>query len=134
MSGKEFDRRVTKLDGPNTFSVLQIGAAIMTIPFVVLFEGWRGMVPWLHPNWRSPPEPAPARRARDARSLRARPAAHRASSSEGAPALTRASRHSAAVGKLDHAGALITPNYLFTQLFVRSPPLSSQRFDIPRGR
>jgi hypothetical protein len=131
MSGKEFDRRVTKLDGPNTFSVLQIGAAIMTIPFVVLMEGWRGMVPWLHPNWRSRPEPAPARRAR---SLRAPPAARRASSSEGAPALTRASRRSAALGKLDHAGALITPNYLFTQLFVRSPPLSSQRFDTPRGR
>ncbi|KAJ1492910.1 triose-phosphate transporter family-domain-containing protein, partial [Baffinella frigidus] len=76
MSGKEFDRRITKLDGPNTFSVLQIGAAVMTVPFVAFFEGPKALMPWTHPNWR------------------------------------------AAIGKLDHAGALITPNYLMTQLLV----------------
>jgi len=76
MSGKEFDRKITMLDGPNTFSVLQIGAAVMTVPFVAFFEGPKALIPWTHPNWR------------------------------------------AAIGKLDHAGELITPNYLFTQLVV----------------
>jgi len=69
-------REVAKLDGPNTFSVLQIGATLLTIPFVVAVEGWRTLAPWTHPSWK------------------------------------------AAIGKLDHAGAMITEGYLWKQLIL----------------
>jgi drug/metabolite transporter (DMT)-like permease len=56
--------------------VLQIGSSLFTIPFVFLMEGWRALVPWMHPNWK------------------------------------------AAIGKLDHAGAMITPGYLWKQMIM----------------
>lgn len=76
MSSASWDRKVTKMDGPNTFRVLQIGSILVTVPFVFAVEGWRALLPWTHPNWK------------------------------------------AAVGKLDHAGAMITPGYLYAQLFL----------------
>jgi len=72
----EWDRKVTKTDGPNVFSLLQIGSTLVTLPFVVGMEGWRALLPWTHPNWK------------------------------------------AAIGKLDHAGAMITPGYLVSQLLL----------------
>jgi len=71
-----WNRQATKMDGPNTLRVLQIGAVAVTVPFVLAVEGWRALLPWTHPNWK------------------------------------------AAVNKLDHAGVMITPGYLYWQLFI----------------
>eukprot|EP00292_Cryptomonas_paramecium_P005438 CAMPEP_0113679144 /NCGR_PEP_ID=MMETSP0038_2-20120614/10418_1 /TAXON_ID=2898 /ORGANISM="Cryptomonas paramecium" /LENGTH=403 /DNA_ID=CAMNT_0000597017 /DNA_START=109 /DNA_END=1320 /DNA_ORIENTATION=+ /assembly_acc=CAM_ASM_000170 len=71
-----WDRSVTKMDGPNTFRVLQVGSTLLTIPFVLAVEGWRALFPWTHPNWK------------------------------------------AAIGKLDHAGQMITPAYLWSQIIL----------------
>jgi solute carrier family 35 protein E1 len=51
MSDSAWDRKITKLDGPNTFSVMQLGSTIITLPFVFAIEGWKALVPWMHPNW-----------------------------------------------------------------------------------
>eukprot|EP00284_Hemiselmis_tepida_P003038 CAMPEP_0174950930 /NCGR_PEP_ID=MMETSP1355-20121228/94586_1 /TAXON_ID=464990 /ORGANISM="Hemiselmis tepida, Strain CCMP443" /LENGTH=387 /DNA_ID=CAMNT_0016198567 /DNA_START=19 /DNA_END=1182 /DNA_ORIENTATION=- len=76
MSSDAWDRKVTKLDGPNTFGVLQIGSTLVTIPFVIALEGWKALFPSMHPNWKN------------------------------------------AIGKLDHAGAMITPGYLWNNLIM----------------
>lgn len=76
MSDAAWDRKITKLDGPNTFSVMQIGSTLVTIPFVLAVEGWRALVPWMHPNWKG------------------------------------------AIGKLDHAGVMITPGYLWKNIVM----------------
>merc|ERR1712216_363066 len=69
-------RKVSKLDGPNTFATLQIGATLFTIPAVVAMEGISALMPHKHPNWAK------------------------------------------AVGKLDHAGVLITSSYLWKQILL----------------
>lgn len=69
-------RSVSKLDGPNTFATLQIGATLATIPAVAMMEGVAALVPNTHPNWKK------------------------------------------AIGKLDHAGTLITEGYLWKQLIL----------------
>jgi len=69
-------RKVSKLDGPNTFATLQIGATLFTIPAVIAMEGFSALLPQTHPNWK------------------------------------------AAIGKLDHAGTLITEGYLWKQLIL----------------
>jgi len=69
-------RKVSKLDGPNTFATLQIGATLFTIPAVIAMEGFSALLPNSHPNWKK------------------------------------------AIGKLDHAGTLITEGYLWKQLIL----------------
>lgn len=76
MSDSAWDRKITKLDGPNTFSVMQLGSTIVTLPFVFAIEGWKALVPWMHPNWKN------------------------------------------AIGRLDHAGAMITPGYLWKNIIM----------------
>jgi len=45
-------RKVSKLDGPNTFATLQLGATIFTIPAVIAMEGLQALNPPSHPNWK----------------------------------------------------------------------------------
>lgn len=53
MRSPVWHRQLTRLDGPNILAVLQGAATLMLVPPLLLLEGWRGLSPWRHPNWRA---------------------------------------------------------------------------------